>query len=176
MPYEKLANTNQKRLQEVFDFDPTVCQFYWKNPTSRRVSVGDLAGTISPSGYRRIKLDGTIYQAHRLVWLWVYGTFPENDIDHINGNTLDNRVANLREALPYENSQNIRKYRNNTSGYVGAFKHHTGRWFSKISVKTKAVHLGLFDSPEEAHQAYLNAKRKLHEFQPTLREDHDDAR
>jgi len=85
-------------------------------------------------------------------------------VDHINCNTLDNRRENLRICTSQENSRNVHKYKNNTSGYKGVTydKSHTKKWLASITVNKKVLNLGRFNTPEEAHNAYCIASKKYH--------------
>lgn len=88
--------------------------------------------------------------------------FPDGmQVDHINGDTLDNRRCNLRLATPAQNGRNRGKYPNNTSGFKGAFYHY-GRWQAGIRVDGKLMYLGTYNTPEEAHAAYCEAAKKYH--------------
>jgi hypothetical protein len=104
------------------------------------------------------------YPAHRLAWLYVYGEWPTDQIDHINGNKLDNRIVNLREADHKLNSENIYKPQsNNKSGYRGViFFKRDNNYQAQITTNKKRIHLGYFKTAQEAHEAYLNAKFILH--------------
>jgi len=106
---------------------------------------------------------------HRIIWALVTGRWPEAQIDHINGIGSDNRWINLREATPSENGQNrVRLPLNNTSGFLGVSQ-HKGKWQAHIGFNNHKYGLGRFNTPEEAHAAYLGAKRVLHTFQPKLK-------
>ena len=102
-----------ERLREVLAYDPDTGVFTWKARTSpfSRVNVGDVAGNLRRDGYIEICVDGRKHQSHRLAWLYVYGEWPADQIDHINGIRTDNRIANLREANNAENHHNLRKAR-----------------------------------------------------------------
>lgn len=104
---------------------------------------------------------------HHLAWLLYFGRWPEKDIDHINGDPTDNRIENLREVDHAINMQNRRAAQKNnlSSGVLGVTKRGEGRYFARIWIGGKNgtnVHLGVFATAEEAHQAYLDAKRKMH--------------
>lgn len=152
------------RLREALHFDPIVGVFrYAANRGNRK--VGDIAGsTASANGYVYICVDRVQYLAHRLAWLWVHGTFPTDDIDHIDGNRTNNAISNLRAIDRIGNNQNRRSAgSNNLTGLLGVSTNPSTRRFrSKIMVARKAVHLGYFDTPAEAHAAYVAAKRQLH--------------
>ena len=153
----------QELLHHLFDYDATNGNLIWR-VKKNRAKPGAVAGNIS-HGYCRIKINKKHYGAHRLIWLYHFGVMPENDIDHINGNPADNRLENLRLATRAENKQNLRKPRtDNKSGYLGVSKNRK-KWIAQIGINGKYHHLGSFDTPELAHEAYLEAKTKLHPFQ-----------
>jgi hypothetical protein len=153
----------QSSLKEALDYDPNTGMFRWK-VSAGSVKAGDVAGTYM-DGYRHIQIDGRIYRAHRLAWLYVRGRWPEDGVDHKNGIRDDNRIDNLREATDVQNKQNTIKPRShNTSGYLGVSMSKIHRPRARIRVDGKVHNLGYFDDPAEAHQAYVAAKRRLHEF------------
>lgn len=130
------------------------------------VKAGNIAGTINGSGYRQISVNRTIYNAHRLVWLYVHGVMPDNDVDHINGIRSDNRLANLRLATRGQNLQNQRGPRaDNQSGFLGVhFAASRGKFIAKIMKDGKTTHIGTFKQATDAFKAYCAAKRDLHSF------------
>lgn len=156
--------------RELLDYDQSSGVFTWKVSPRMSVRQGAKAGWVHPRGYTHINIKGRTYAAHRLAWLWVTGTWPDDQIDHINGERSDNRFANLRMCTGVENVQNTGIYRNNKSGYPGVgFHKASGRWRARIDRGNRQKHLGLFDTAEEAFQAYLLAKRSEHSFQPEPR-------
>lgn len=162
----------QELLKELFDYDPETGILRWKKSTSTKVKPGDVAGSLTDRGYLRVWVLGKSYRVHRLVWMWTYGRWPAEQIDHINGVRHDNRLKNLRECTNAENHQNLRVYCNNTSGTPGVHRHKPTRKFQAyIRSCGRKKHLGYFDTPEEAHAAYLKAKAELHEFNPIPRHD-----
>lgn len=105
------------------------------------------------------KTNGVSMYMHRLIM----GATKGQDVDHINGNTLDNRRENLRLSTRSENNMNKGKQRNNKSGYKGVyFCKWTNRWAAQIVVNRKKKLIGRFDTPEEAHEAYKAAALELH--------------
>ena len=113
---------------------------------------------------KRIRIDGKGYQAHRLIWLYVNGAWPVNEIDHVNGVRNDNRISNLREVTNSQNLQNQRKPSlNNTSGFLGVSA-YGGKWLAQIKLSGKKQHIGYYDTPAEAHAAYIAKKREIHPF------------
>ncbi len=161
-----MSQLTANRLREVLSFDSSTGAMCWSKPPSpSRVKPGQVAGSVAKSGYLTIRIDRTLYLAHRLAWLYVHGEWPTQKIDHINGDKHDNRIANLRLATDRVNAQNVRKPQaNNTSGFLGVtFCRWTNRWLAQIQTGGKHHNLGRFDTPELAHAAYLQAKRRLHE-------------
>lgn len=152
----------QSRLKEVMSFDPETGLFTWLVSRGNG-NAGSIAGCNS-NGYIAIKIDGKSHKAHRLAWLYVYGSFPKHELDHINHVKTDNRICNLRDVTHAQNKQNMRVARtDNKSGLIGAM-FFQGRWQAKIMFDNKRRYLGTFATPEEAHSVYVEAKRNLHEF------------
>ena len=152
----------QDYLKSEFDYDSLTGVF--TNRIARKHSPkGAVSGGIGSKGYRRIKIGNVEYSAHRLAWMYVYGSWPSKLLDHIDRNRLNNAISNLREVSYSENRQNLGKIRTNRSGFPGVVLHKpTGRWQSQIGCAGKKFYLGLFDSPETASKAYFAAKEKLH--------------
>lgn len=154
------------RLRELVDYDKDSGVFSWKL-SRRRCRPGAIAGYTRPDGYVFVRIDKKLYRAHRLAWLWVYGEFPAIELDHINRDPSDNRLANLREVNSSQNKQNTVARRDNKSGRKGVFKHsQTGRWTAQIQLNGKAKHLGCYASPEEAGLAYQRAAAVIHTHNP----------
>jgi hypothetical protein len=149
-----------ERLREVLDYDPATGEFRWKVATSNGVRVGQVAGTTNNHGHTTILVDKVRYYAHRLVWLYVNGKFPDLDIDHIDRNPANNRLANLREATDSQNQGNSRRPRHNKSGFKGVhWNSSKKKWCAGINIGDRHVKLGAFATPEEAHAAYVFAAR-----------------
>ena len=156
----------QSELKEILHYNPYSGLFIW-NISKGKCKKGFVAGTIRKPGYIQIGIKGYYYQAHRLVWLYIHGSFPDNHIDHIDHNGLNNRLNNLREATRSENMQNkIKAQQNNKStGLLGAFKHtNRNSFIAQIRINGEQKYLGTFKTAQEAHEAYIKAKRKIHTF------------
>lgn len=149
-------------LRDAVSYDPRTGIFRWRINRSKRARSGALCGTPN-NGYVSICIDRVIYRAHRLAWLYVYGDWPKLDIDHINGLRSDNRIANLRDVSPRVNSENTRVARSKSATKkLGCFP-CKGKFEACIRVRGKLTWLGHFETAEAGHQAYLKAKRELHE-------------
>jgi hypothetical protein len=105
--------------------------------------VGSVAGCVNALGYKVIRIKPKLYLAHRLIWLYHNGYFPENQIDHINRDRLDNRIENLREVSTQCNLRNSKQQSNNSSGVrgVGWFAERE-KWKAYIKVNRKNIFLG----------------------------------
>lgn len=161
-----------ERLRELFHYAPETGVFTRLLRTSNSVRIGDVAGCRNVYGYWQINCCGKIRPAHRLAWLYVHGVWPKEQVDHIDGDRANNRIDNLREATSAENKQNTRRPRsdNRSSGLLGVSKEGI-KWHAKIQVKNRTIHLGYFESANEAHAEYLRAKAIYHPFNTLNRPD-----
>lgn len=152
-----------ERARETFRYEPDTGHFIrLRQCGHNQRQIGAIAGSLNDQGYRRIMLDRKDYRAHRLAWFMTHGTWPA-EIDHINGIRDDNRIANLRPADRFINTQNTSCRADNKSGYQGvSFYRPAGKWRAQIKKDGKSVGLGSFDSPQAAHEAYLQAKCEFH--------------
>lgn len=157
-------NLSSEFVRYLFEYDKSTGNLIWKKDMSTRAKKGIVAGCIENSGYKSIRINRVSYQSHRLVWLHVYGNWPLGLIDHKDGNRRNNKLDNLRDASSNINSQNIRSAlkNNKTSGLLGVST-QWNKWKAQIYFNGKKKYLGSFDTPELAHQAYLQAKRIHHE-------------
>lgn len=154
----------QARLKELLEYDPETGVFTNRVSRSSRAKAGaTTSSSLSKQGYLRICIDWNPHLAHRLAWLYVYGSMPQGMIDHINGDRTDNRICNLREASAHLNQQNRRRAnRRSKTGLLGVSV-ADNKFVASIHADGKTRRLGRFCSAEEAHAAYLAAKRQLHE-------------
>jgi len=144
-----------ERIEELLSYNAETGIFTWKPR---------IAGHRRSSGYVSIEIDGVEVKAHQLAWFLSHGEWPSTLIDHINGNPSDNRLCNLRDATHKINAENQRRaQKNSKSKMLGAqWNERLGKWQSAICVDGVKKHLGVFNTPEDAHAAYINAKRKMH--------------
>lgn len=161
-------NLTASQLREVLQYDQQTGEFLRRVNSRRRPNTLIRAGVKTSQGYISIYVAGHEYTAHRLAWLYVYEVWPIGDIDHINGNRQDNRIENLRDVPRVVNSQNRRSARTKkTSGLpLGVSMKNAALakpYFAVIRSNRKQVHLGYFSDADSAHEAYIAAKRKMHE-------------
>ena len=143
------------RLRSLLRYDPDTGAFVWIRRSGPRCSMSSEAGSCH-RGYRRIRIDGRAYMAHRLAFLYVTARWPSALVDHANGDGLDNRWENLREATRAQNARNSVKRKPLPKGVSRAG--HGYR--ASVSPNGKKVSLGTFDTPQEAAKAYAEAATK----------------
>lgn len=157
----------EARLKELLEYNPLTGLFIrLTNSRGKNSRIGDIAGCLDKNdGYINISIDNKGYRAHRLAILYTKGEFPKYLVDHENGIKHDNRLINLRIGNSSENMQNQTKAMiTNSSGFLGVGVHKNGTFKAGIKINGKPKHLGYFKTPELAHAAYIEAKRKLHPF------------
>ena len=158
-----MKNFDKKFFEPYLEFDANEGVFYWKK-TFANAKVGKKAGSISKKGYWVIGLKSQRYYLHHLVWLFERNEWPAKNLDHIDGDKLNNKFCNLRLADQKENNQNLRKpHRDSKTGFLGVSKKRN-KFVAKICKLGKKQVLGIFNTAEEAHERYVEEKRKLHEF------------
>lgn len=147
------------QLVELLDYDPETGQFTNRITRNPRALVGQRAGDPTGTGYWRVQINKSRYQAHRLVWLWAYGQFPDRQIDHINGDRSDNRLANLRLATNKENHENVKLRADSATGVRGVHLHTRGnRYIAQVCHNGVGKHIGSFRSLEDAQAAVRKAR------------------
>ena len=153
------------RLREVLHYDPATGVFTWRVKTCRKVVPGAVAGAVQPDGRVVVGCGGIKYRASRLAWFYMTGVWPTDAVDHKDGDTQNNRFDNLRDVSTAGNIQNQRRAhdRNKSSGLLGVSRlRGGGRWRARICTDGVSTLIGWYDTPEQAHEAYLEAKRRLH--------------
>lgn len=151
-----------ERLRDALIYDADTGIFEWREKGNGRVRKQ--AGFMTGKGYRRVCLDQVEYAASRLAWFYVHGTFPDGECDHIDGNRDNNRISNLRDVTHAQNLQNKRvAQKRSKTGFMGVWKKRS-KFAASIRLNGKQTHLGVFDTPEDAHAAYIAKKRAIHQF------------
>tara|TARA_R100000544_G_scaffold18862_1_gene9023 strand:+ start:253 stop:852 length:600 start_codon:yes stop_codon:yes gene_type:complete len=171
---------DKEYLNECFSYNSSTGELSWrdrplshfKNEKSMKLSNIKTNGRvvdsiqINKNGKEYIKLSirafGVKHQflAHRVIWMMVNGEWPEC-IDHINGNSTDNRMCNLRSVTVTENNRNMRLFKTNTTGAVGVYANNKGSWTSYIWDKNKQINIGTYETRAEAAAARAGAEKVL---------------
>ena len=151
-----------KRAREYLRYEPITGKLFWRK-NKRPARAGTEAGHVRQRPtlkYRLVRIDGKAYRAHRLIWFLTFGTWPK-EMDHRNGNGLDNRLLNLHEVTSQENHHNQKMRACNTSGVTGVYWYKsTQKWYAQIGVAGKKIYLGYFNNLQDAAAAREKANVK----------------
>lgn len=151
-----------EEVKNVLDYDSETGIFTWKINRGGVAKAGTIAGSTRKDGYYQICINGTSYKTNRLAWLYMTGNDPlELDIDHIDCDRANNKFSNLRVASGSQNCANRNKRSDNKSGYKGVYK-MGNKWASSITCNKIRKFLGMFDTPLNAYNAYIEASKKYH--------------
>lgn len=152
-------------VSSLYRYDPDTGLIHHKTGKGR-CRVGFVAGNRRGDGRWSIGLLGKKYYCHVIAWLLHYGEWPDGVIDHINGDNGDNRIKNLRVGTHAQNMQNQRRPRKNSAGQIkgATYIKKTGKWHAQIGKNGKNMHIGIYETAEEASAAYLAVKRVIHEW------------
>lgn len=161
--------TQAQRLADVFGYNSDGSLFWKIKAGNGRIAVGTSAGYPTTCGGRKVMYQKKAYWVHHVVWLIHRGSLPNQFVDHINGNRSDNRIENLRLCSQFENMQNRSRNGIGESRLLGAHKRRGGKWSAAITLRGQKQWLGIFDTAEAAHAAYLSAKKFVHQFNPEPR-------
>ena len=157
----------QARLHELISYNPETGELRWLQSRGR-APVGSVAGHVGSGGYCRIKIDGSVHLAHRIIWLYQTGEWPDGELDHVDRDGSNNRWANIRRATRAQNGANREVQSNNKLGLKGVFKTKQRRpksYVAKIQVAGGQKCIGYYETAEEASAAYLTeAKKHYGEF------------
>lgn len=153
----------QERLQEVYEYNPDTGLFTHKRHGRRgRAPKNAVAGYIMKTGYVGMCIDRRKYLAHRLAWLYVYGAFPDGEIDHVNLNRADNRLVNIRVCNRAQNEHNTLAHKDNMCGVKGVtYRKARNKYVAQICIEGKNTYIGIYDTLDDAANAYAESARKL---------------
>jgi len=150
-------NLTQIELKQLLSYDPETGVFL-RLTHHPRFPIGSIAGSKKKRGHITIRIGYDMYKAHRLAWLYVYGEWPKDQIDHIDCDPGNNRIRNLREADNSQNHANCKRQPNNTSGHKGVrLDKRRGKWHVSLKHKGKERFLGYYDKFDVACSAYAQA-------------------
>ena len=148
----------QKELKRILHYNPETGDFTWKVSYVAGQNIGQIADTTIKIGYSVIKINNRVHFAHRLAFLYMTGVFPENTVDHIDHNRANNVWSNLISVTHKINMKNQSKAKNNSSGMTGVIWHKLRKkWQAYIRINKKRIHLGNYNTEEEAHEIYQKA-------------------
>ena len=145
----------QSELQAALSYDEATGRFTWLSGKFKGKEAAP-----KNVAYHRIHLNGRRYLKHRLAWLYVHGSLPDGDIDHINGDPTDCRIENLRPATRSQNLANQKVSFKSKTGAKGVFKHRN-KFRARIVKNGECWNVGSFNTIEEASAAYLAAAKTL---------------
>ena len=161
---KKTSKLTAERARELLDYDPETGVLRWKKSRGGSALSGSVAGStmrVSGKSYRYLSIDGHKFLSHRVIWLMCSGIYPEMEIDHIDGDGLNNRISNLRHVSHSENQKNSRKQSNNTSGVSGVHWNKTANmWQARIKVNGKTLSIGYYKDIIAASNARKAAEKK----------------
>jgi hypothetical protein len=163
-----LFKENKMKFIETPDREVLLEKFSYNPDTGIMIrnTTGKQVGTLRPDGRLCMAVNKRLYLFHRVAWKIVYGTDADNEIDHINCNPQDNRISNLRISDPVSNKRNLRRRKNNKSGYNGIYKcNKTNKWHAQIRnkldpLKRQNISLGYYPNIEDAIKARKIAELK----------------
>lgn len=165
-----MAELYWKSIRDLLDYDPISGVLTWKKRDRALFSsdnacnawnarfANQTAGSIKQDGYLHVRIFGKSCLGHRLIWAWTTGRWPQECIDHINHDRVDNRWENLRSVAVWENSRNMSISKLNKSG-VNGVTWKGNKWRAQIRADGRVIYLGSFDEKDEAAAA-----RKLAEI------------
>lgn len=157
-------------VRKLFTYDKKEGLLRWRNPSGRygRIPAGAIAGsTTNKEGYRYVTINGKLYRGSRIIWLLVTGEWPAAQVDHKDKNTGNDKWKNLRLATGSQNKANCGKYKTKNGGDLpkgvqAVQKRRSVRYRAIATKDGMREHLGYFDTPEQAHEAYLKRSSELH--------------
>jgi len=155
----KRHEVSHEYLKSILHYNPTTGFFTWVVHRQHNSLAGSRAGCVNKSdGRRYIKVHCVRYAESRLAWFYMNGRWPRFHVDHRDGDKQNNKWENLRQASVTNNMGNSRP----RTALKGVTRVRTGKYTAQIQHSMKKIHLGTFDTPEEAHAAYANAAKKLY--------------
>lgn len=160
---KRIETLQHRTLLELLTYDPTTGNFTWLVTKSRSAKSGQIAGSLEGRGYWTIMINRRYYKAHRLAWFYMTGVWPDEEMDHINMNKLDNRFENIRPVTRAQNQWNREVRKDTQSGIKGVqFSKQKNKWHVCIKANGKRIHVGFFASLEDARFAREQASNKYH--------------
>jgi hypothetical protein len=144
----------QDRLRHLLSYNPVTGEFHWVSKR-RKILPGAKAGTVGNHGAVVIRVDDKLYLAHRLAWLYTYGTWPSMSVTHVNGDKTDNAIHNLREISIIEKANSTHKHKSGKLTGV-SYNKRARKWVAYTRIGTSRHHIGCYNSELDAHAARIN--------------------
>lgn len=151
---------SQERLHELFDYSVVTGNLYWRESRNNQ-ATGSKVKNSWDKGYKRVSVDGVRYKQHRIIWKWITGEDPGQELDHINCDKGNNAWHNLRAATRQQNNRNVASQGATPFKGVSYYPRYE-KYMAQITVNGIQRTLGYFDTPEEAHQNYCAVASVLH--------------
>lgn len=143
-------------------YDPDIGELHWTCEGGFNRDISKTAGTVLGDGYKAISTTFGVIKVHRICWYLHYGYWPDNYLDHVDGDKTNNRITNLRLVTNQQNSFNSKPHKDGSSKYKGVtFDKKNGKWFSRICRDGKTKFLGYFTEEKDAAIAYNKAAKEL---------------
>lgn len=159
----------QERVRTLFDYDSESGILLRKFKSGKLKPCGHKP--THSVGYGQVNIGEKMHLTHRIIWLWYYGSWPQNEIDHIDRDRMNNRIGNLKSVTRAENNHNKGLSSNNSSGFPGVgWSKRDKKYYAQIWINSKKIHLGYFTAPEEAYLAYQLAKIEHHPTSPIAKQ------
>lgn len=152
----------QQRLKELYHYSPETGEFTYKLVARGRRPPGTKAGKRNQGGFIQISCDGRRYCAHVLAWFYMTGEWCPGDVDHRDLDRGNTRFENLRPATRSQNQANIRCHADSRTGLKGVTRLPSGKYKAKITKDGEHIYLGVHETAELAHEAYMAAARRLY--------------
>lgn len=162
-----MPNVNEitrEEAQRLFKPDFAAGKLFWLAPRSPDIKAGDEAGWKDPNRngkfYWKVRLAGKQYRRGRILFLMFHGRLPFPCLDHINGDSLDDRMSNIREVSQMQNMRNLVRRHSKRDLPMGV-RHMNGKYQARILINRQMIYLGVFDTPQKAAKAYENRQQTI---------------
>jgi len=153
----------QEEIHKYFIYIPETGVFLNRITRSNQAKEGHQSGCVDQTGYIYIYFKMTRLLAHRMAWMYMYGIEPDGQIDHINGDRTDNRIANLRVSTAHQNARNRGLSKNSSTGFKNiSWNAERGSWEVSIKMNGKKAFFKRFKILQEAQRAAISAREELH--------------
>ena len=147
------SGLSHAEILALFVYSPSTGDLMWRVSPARRTKVGDIVGSVSGNLYRRVSIRGRLYMAHRVIFNYMTGGWPDGQIDHRDRDKRNNAWSNLRDVTQSQNQMNTGLRQTNSSGVTGVSRQITRGtlyWTARMLVDGKRQHLCTRKNKQEA--------------------------